>query len=337
VATAPSELVASIYRLVELGDLVIPAAIRAVSDLGIADRLVDGPRSVEDLAEATGAHSAALYRALRTLACKGVFTEVRPGYFALTPLAELLRSDHPLSVKDGLTLLPADIRAWACFDYSLRTGRAAFDYVHGQDYWAYLAEHPEESVKFHRSQQSATRLELRAVLAAYDWGALGTVVDVGGGNGALLAGLLARHKRMRGVLFDLPYVVADATAVLEVAGVSDRCEVIGGSFFDGVPAGGNAYLLKRILYSWLDDHAVTILSNIRRVIADDGRLLILEPLMEPGDEFEPGKIYDLLMLSLGGGGARSRAQLEKVLGQAGFQLTRVAPTLMFPIVEARPA
>lgn len=238
-------------------------------------------------------------------------------------------------------MLVGDVHAWARFDYSLRTGCSAFEYVHGVDYWEYMAAHPEESKRFDGSQAAGTRAELRIVSSVYDGcGGWASVVDVGGGNGTFLAGLLARFPGMRGTLFDQPHVVAGAYDTLREAGVADRCAVVGGSFFDEVPAGADAYLLKRTLWSWSDDRAHVLLSRVRAAMRADSRLLLLEPVAYSGDRDEVGRAYDLILLAMGGqgsGGARSEEQLGVLLDGAGLRMTRVIPTPMFPMVEAVPA
>jgi hypothetical protein len=336
VAAQQPGVVKSILRVQELADYIVPFAIRAVCDLGVADHLAEGPRPVEELAAATGAHAPSLHRTLRALACKGIFAEVEPGSFALTPLAELLRSDHPLSLRDAYPLLPADVTAWAHFDHTVETGEPAFDRVHGRPYYDYLADHPDESRRFDGSVHAQNRLVLRTVLSAYDWGGLGTIVDVAGGDGAFLARLLARHPPLRGVLFDLPHVVARAPAVLERAGVADRCEVVSGSFFDGVPEGGDTYLLKTILHDWDDEAAEAILANVRAAAGRDARLILLEALLEQGDDFHIGKLLDLHSLVLVGGPDRSRDDFERLLARTGFELTGVTSTATLAIMEARP-
>jgi hypothetical protein len=316
---------ASFVRLTELADYFIPFTIRAISELGIADLLIDGPLPVTELAERTDTHAPSLHRALRALASKGVFTEASPGTFGLTPLAELLRADHPLSLKDAYHLMGADTAAWSQLEYTLRTGKPAFDHVNGAHLWDWLAERPEDCERFDRGMAAMTRPELLAVSGAYDWGALGSIVDVGGGNGAFLA-----------ALFDLPHVVAGAPENLAGAGVSDRCRIVSGSFFDEVPSGGDAYVLKRIVYGWADAEALELLKAVRRAMAPTSRILLLEPVVgEPGDEF--GSILDVVMLVVDGGRARHRAELKDLLAAAGIELTRIIPTMMFPIVEGRPA
>jgi SAM-dependent methyltransferase len=221
------------------------------------------------------------------------------------------------------------------FGHTIRTGEPAFDLVHGQDYWDYMAAHPEESARFDRSQQAMTGLELRMVLRAYDWSGLGTVVDVGGGNGAFLAGLLAHNVRMRGVVVDLPHVVTGAPAVLRAAGVADRCEIVGRSFFEPLPEGADAYVVKRVLWGYHDDQASSILRNVRAALPPDGRLIVVEPVIEPGDALDLGKILDLQMLVLGGGFARTRSQMRELLAGAGLAVERICPALVTSVVDAR--
>jgi O-methyltransferase domain len=330
--------IASVQRLAELADYVIPFAIRAVCALGVADHLVDGPVPVTDLAERCHADPGALQRVLRALAGKGIFTESEPGVFGLTPLAQPLRSDHPVSLRDAYPFLVGDLHAWARFDYTLRTGRSSFEHVHGMGYWDYMADHPEDSKRFDASQAAGTRLELRTMLSAYDsWAKLTSVVDVGGGNGMFLVGLLARFRDMHGILFDQPHVVANAHDLLREAGLTHRCTVVGGSVFDEVPPGADAYLMKRFLWSWTDDRSHKLLSRVRAAMREDSKLLLHEPVVYPGDSADVGKVYDLILLAMGGGCARSEEQLLVLLDEAGLRITRVIPTPMFPLIEAAPA
>ncbi len=323
----------ALERLTSLADYFVPFMIRSACQLGIADELREGPRHVDDLASATNTHAPALHRVLRALASKGVFAEVEPGTFASTPLGDLLRSDNPLSLRDAYMPMVADVEAWLDLEYSLQTGKPAFEHVHGQGLWQYLAEHAEESVRFDRGMQAMTRPELRAVLAAYDWRSLRTVVDVGGGNGAFLAGLLARTPALRGVLVDLAHVTAGAPAVLEEAGVADRCEIVSASFFDGVPPGGDAYLLKRIVYSWDDERALSLLQSVRNAMGPNSVLLVCEPVVGHGRS-EAGPILDVVMLVVDGGRARTVEELSALFAAADLELTRILPTMVFPLVEA---
>jgi hypothetical protein len=325
---------AAVGRLLELTDHVVPIAVRAVCDLGIADLLAAGDRPVADLAAATGAHPATLHRVLRTLAGRGVFAEVEPGVFGLTPLAQPLRSDHPLSLRDTYTLLESDVRAWARLPLALRTGGPAFDLANGKGYWEHLADHPDESRRVDRWMRSVNRLHLRTVVPAYPWHELTTLVDLGGGDGSFLAGLLPRHPGLRAVLLDRPYVVAAADDVLRAAGVADRCEVIAGSFFDPLPAGADGYLLKTVLPGFADDDATRLLTRVREAMRPDSRLVLLEAILPPGDAFDVAKLFDIHTLVLTGGAHRSRVELERLLAGCGLRLDRTIPTATLTVVEA---
>ena len=332
-----SGLAGMLLRVQELADYIVPFAIRAVCDLRVADLLVSGPRPVTELAEATGTDAAALGRVLRTLATKEIFTEPEPGVFALTPLAQLFRGDHPLSLRDAYPLIPANFEAWAHFAYTLRTGEPVFPHVHGRGYYQHLAENPHDSARFDGIQQSGNRLELRAMLRAYDWAGLGSVVDLGGNNGAFLAGLLARFTGMRGIVLDLPHAVVGAKAVLEAAGVADRCAVLAGDFFTDVPAGHDGYLLKRVVYDWPDVPARALLTGVRAAMRPDSRLLLLEPVVSERADLDISKTYDLLSLAMLGGRSRTVDELTALCASAGLTVTRTIHTDMFPILEAVPA
>lgn len=328
----------ALLRLTELADYVVPFALRSAAQLGLADHLADGPRPLEELATLTDSQPAALRRLLRCLVAKGVFAEPRPGHFGLSPKADLLRDAHPLSLRDAFPLLAADLRAWAQVGPALASGAPAFARVHGQPYYDYLRDHPQDSTRVDRSVQSANRLVVRMFDRLYEWHDVRLLVDVGGGNGSFLAGLLARHPHLRGLLFDQAHVVAGATRVLAQAGVQARCEVRAGSFFDAVPAGGDAYLLKTILHDWDDAQALAILHAIRRVLPAGGRLLVLEALLEPGNDYDIGKLLDLNSFVLAGGVDRNQAQLAALLAQADFRLRRVQRTTnALALLEAVPA
>lgn len=337
-AAPPGTATGARERLLELGDHTVPTTIRALAELRVADRLADGPRALPDLAADLSADPATLLAALRSVAAYGIFEEVLPERFATTDLADLMRTDLPHSLQGCLPLMQADLRAWAGLSHTLRTGEPAFAHVHGESYYEYLARRPAESARFDAAQQGATRLELRAALRGFDWGGIGSLVDVGGGNGTFLAGLLQRHPHLRGVLFDLPFVVDLSAGVLAEAGVADRCRVAGGSFLtDPVPAGEDAYLIKRTLYNWDADSALRILQAVRVAMRPDSRLLIFEPTRRPGDSFDVARLTDVIMLVFTGGALRTPEELESLLAAAGLRLHRLIPTPMFPVLEAGPA
>lgn len=329
--------VAAISRFTELADYIIPFTIRAVSELKVADTLQAGPRHVSEIAREVGANELALYRAMLALASKGIFAERDPGVFEQTELSVLLATDDPMSLRDGYRLLHADIKAWSRFDYSLRTGRASFDIVHDQGYWDFCSTHLDYSRMFDNAMAAFTKLEYRAILAAYDMSQCRTIVDIGGGNGKLLSLLLRSLPNAKGILFDQPHVVNKALPVFEAQGVADRCEIVGGSFFDKVPAGGDLYIIKRIIYDWDDAQAAQILGNVAAAMAPGGRVAVVDPVLTSGNASDPGttysRIYDLLMLAMVSGHARSEEESRALYARAGLRLTRVVPTMLFPIVE----
>lgn len=316
----------------------VSQTIYVAAKLGIADLLEDGPRSVEDLAAATSSHAPSLYRVLRALASVGIFTEASPGHFALTPLASLLRSETPGSMR-ALTIMYAEeqYRAWGDILHSVRSGEPAFDHVYGTHYFGYLAEHPESSQVFNEAMVGWTNQLVGAVVDAYDFSPFRTVVDVGGGYGALLATILRKHENQRGILFDQPHVVADAKQHLEAAGVADRCTCVGGDFFQALPPGGDVYILSQILHDWDDDSATRILRQCRKVVPEDGRLLVVELVLPPGDEPFLGKWLDLHMLALLNARERTAEEYATLLDRAGFESVGVIPTMPGPsVVEAVP-
>jgi O-methyltransferase domain len=323
----------AIAQLAELADYTIPFTIRAICKLGIADCLTSGPRSIEDLSESLGAHAPSLLRAMRALVSRGVFVEPQPGRFELNPIAELLQTDHPLSMRYAFRLAP-DLDALADIAYTLRTGEPSFEHLFDEDYFAYLSTRPELLAEFHASQRALTRLEQVLLLRSYDWSTLRIVVDIGGGDGTFLGLMLAANPRVRGILFDLPNTVMAAPQVLANYGVANRCEIIGGSFFDApVPTGADAYLIKRVLVGLDDEQVITLFAAVRAAMHPNSRLLICEPMMSEGDI---SAAMDLLMLVLGPGHVRTPAEFERLFTAADLQLTRGITTPMFPFIEARP-
>lgn len=305
----------------------ISQAIGVAANAGIADLLAAGPKLSTELADATGTHPSALYRLLRTLASVGLFTEVGPGRFALTPMGESLRSDVPASLR-GLSMFVCGEEAWQPWgrlDHSVRTGEPAFDHVFGMGSWEYRARHPEASTRFNAAMTSLTRQVVRAVADAYDFADMRLLVDVGGSHGVFLDALLRRHPGLRGILFDLPHVVEGARERLE-AGILERCQLVGGDMFEAVPEGGDAYMLSRVIHDWDDERSVAILERCRRAMAPEGRLLLVEEVLPPGDAPAYGKLNDLHMLVGPGGQERTEAQYRALYEAAGLKLTRVVPT-----------
>jgi hypothetical protein len=316
----------------------VSQAVYVAAKLGIADLLADGPVGCDHLAAATDTHAPSLRRVLRALASVGVFTEASPGSFTLTPLAELLRTETPGSMR-ALAIMYAEeqYRAWGELLHSVRTGEMAFDHQFGMGYFAYLAQHPEADRVFNEAMTGWTHQLVGAVVDTYDFSPFNTVVDVGGGYGTLLAAILRRNPGARGILFDQPHVVASAEEHLATSGVADRCTAVGGDFFAAVPAGGDAYVLAQILHDWDDERCVAILGQCRRAMPNHGKLLVVELVLPPGDEAFFGKWLDLHMLVLLGGRERTAAEYDALFRGAGFELARVVPTPPGPsVVEAVP-
>lgn len=313
--------------------------IFVVARLGIPDMLKDGPQDVETLALETGTHAPSLYRLLRALASMGIFAETDDGRFTLTPLAELLRSGVPGSQRAAALYHgdPSQWRTWGEFLYSITTGESAFQHFHGIDAWEYRAQRPELNAVFNDLMTANTRRQTAAVVSAYDFSGVGTLVDVAGGHGALIAAILAANPRLRAILCDASHVVDGAYAILDAAGVSDRCRVVSCDFFTSVPGGGDAYLLKLIIHDWDDDQAIAILNTCRNAMPEHGRLLLVENVIPPGNIPHVGKINDLQMLVALGGRERTAAEFGDLLARAGFKLTRIVPTQShLSIVEALP-
>ncbi len=329
---------AALRRLID--GYQVTQAIHVAVTLGIADLLAGGPRGVEDLAEASRSHAPSLYRLLRALASVGIFHEEDHRRFSLTPFGGHLRADAPESLAGwaGLVGRPYYWQAWSELLHGIRTGENAFRHTHGVGVWEYRAHHPEEGAIFDRAMTSTSRQTDRAVVEAFDFGRFRTVVDVGGGHGAFLAAVLVAHPEMTGVLFDQPHVVARAGGLLEAAGVSDRCRIVGGSFFEQVPEGGDAYLLKEIIHDWEDEEAVALLRVCRRVVPPAGRVLLVERDLG-GPNADPGpKFADLNMLVSPGGRERTVEEYAALFQAAGFRLsgTTTTPSVM-QVLEGAPA
>jgi hypothetical protein len=305
----------------------VSQAIHVAAALGIADHLRDGPRGSVELAAAVEAHEPTLYRVLRALAAVGVLHEEDDRRFGLTPLGDCLRSDaaEPVGGWAAFVGRPYHWQAWGALLHSVRTGENAFRHVHGTGPWEYRAGDPEEAAIFDRAMADLTRRAHRSLLAAYDFGRFGTVVDVGGGNGALLVEILRAHPGTRGVVFDLPHVVAGARASIDAAGLADRCETVAGSFFDGVPAGGDAYVLRAVLHDWEDEEASAILAQCRAAMEPGATLVLIERDLGPPNAAEETKLSDLNMLVGPGGRERTVDAYAQLLAATGLRLAGSRP------------
>jgi hypothetical protein len=300
----------------------VAQAISVVAKLGTADALAAGPRGVDELAAAAGAHAPSLYRVLRALASVGIFAEDDNGRFGLTPLAEPLRSDAPSSLRAFAIMLGEEWswRPWAHLLHSVTTGHAAFADTYGTEIFEYLGQRPEAGALFDAAMTGRSSQDADAVVAAYDFSAFRTVVDVGGGRGTLLAAILRAHPDARGILFDQPHVIPGARQQLDAAGLGQRCELVAGDFFESVVPGGDAYVLKWIVHDWDDQRALRILGRCRQALPDAGRLLLVETVLPPGNTPSPGKLADLAMMVWTGGRERTEAEYRALLAAAGFVL-----------------
>jgi hypothetical protein len=320
--------------------------VHIAAELGIADRLADGAKTGESLAAETETHAPSLHRLLRALASLGVLDETEPGRFALTPLGAQLRRDAPDSVR-SLAMLFGSGPAWRCWGelrHCLRTGETAMRHLYGMGAFEYFAAHPEEATIFNAAMAENTRQVGRALVAAYDFSRLRSIVDVGGGNGTLMAAILAAAPALRGVVFDLPGVGAEAPRQLAAAGVATRCQVVAGDFFRSVPDGADAYILKHIIHDWDDEQSLAILRNCRDAIAASGRLLVVERVLPARVDAMPhhrqATMLDMLMLAVTGGRERTEAEYRALFAAAGFELARILPlaeTDGFSLIEGTPA
>lgn len=311
----------------------VSRALHLAAKLGLADLLADGPRTGADLAKATDTHAPSLARVLRLLASVGVFEELDDGRFALAPLGELLRAEVPGSMRAAVMLFSGvGIQdSWKELEYCVRTGEPAFR-RHSPDANAFtqMAQDPEAAALFDKAMAAFAPQTAAVVAALYDFSAFGTLVDVGGGNGALLAGILKVNPKLRGIVFDQPHVAARARTNLAELGLADRCEVIAESFFESVPRGADAYLLKHVIHDWNDERATAILKKCRDAVPATGKLLIVEgvfpPRVDRSLESRGAAANDVNMLVCTGGRQRSEAEFRDLYVAAGFRLTRAVPT-----------
>jgi hypothetical protein len=303
-------------------------AVSVVARFKLADQMARGPKTAAELAEAAGLHAGHLYRILRALTSVGVLAGDEKGRFSLTPVGEFLRSDVPGSMRAIATYVcdPWSWKPWGDLAGCAQTGQPAFDRVFGEGVFDYLGKHPDEAATFNEGMTGFSQQASAFVLKAYDFSPFRTIVDVGGGHGALLLAILKTNAQARGVVFDAPQVVAGATEPIKAAGCADRCRAEGGDFFKAVPAGGDLYVLKHIIHDWNDSKAAQILKCVRSAIPPGGKLVLVELVVPPG--FGPGfaPILDLEMMVLCDGKERTESEYRALLAGAGFRLARVVPT-----------
>jgi hypothetical protein len=338
--TPPGEEAPPFLELMDMtAGYMVGRVVMLAAGLGIPDELAGGPRSVEELAESTGTHAPSLRRVLRMLAAAGLLASEGPDRYRLQPAGEVLTSNHPLSLGATFRMLNGTMMRLfiSGLEHSVRTGQPGDEAVLGAPLFEYFAKHPEEGADFDRAMTEMRRQFAPPILMAYDFSGISTLVDVGGGHGFLLSCVLLANPSMSGVLFDQPHVAEGGRAALEEAGLSQRCQVVGGDFFQEVPAGADGYVLSWIIHDWEEEKGLAILRNCRRAIAPEGRLLLIESVVPEGDEPHFAKVLDLTIMTMGGK-ERTEAEYADLLARAGFRLERVVPTLApVSVIEAVPA
>lgn len=320
--------------------------IHIAAELGIADLLADGTKTAEVLAERTGTHAPSLHRLLRALASLALLEEVEPSQFALTALGDQLRTGAPDSLRNFALMFGGERswRSWGDLLHSVRTGESATQHLYGMGSFEYLAAHPQQAAIFNEAMAEVTRQVADALVAAYDFSPFRVIVDVGGGNGTLIAAILVAAPNLRGIVFDLPTGNAEAARKLEVAGVADRCEVLAGDFFRSVPNGADGYILKSVIHDWDDEQSIAILKNCRNAISSNGKLLLVERVMptrmEGSRSNQRMAMLDTHMLVMPGGRERTETEYRTLFAEARFKLTRVLrlpEAVGVSLIEALPA
>lgn len=322
----------------------ISQAIFAAAHLGVADLLADGPKAAEEVARASGAHAPSLFRLLRALAAYGVLDEVAPGQFGLTPMGACLRADAPNSLRDAMLMWGSEHFWQAAADllHCVQTGESATQHLDGTaNSFEYYHAHPEVGAMMNAGWAALAHVLAQEIVTAYDFSAAGTIVDVGGNRGQILAPILQAYSQPRGVLFDLPHIVEQAGPLLQQAGVDDRCARVGGDMFAEVPPDGDIYLLSRVIHDWDDDHSLAIIQSCRRAMRPDATLLLIERALPASVDHSPATqaavTLDLIMLLRTGGRERTESEYAALLAAAGLALRRTTQTPSgFSIMSSSP-
>lgn len=300
--------------------------------LNVADLLHKDAMSCEQLAEATHTNASSLYRMMRALASVGIFSENENGQFSNTTLSETLRGDLPGSMKAmAIAQLGDHYPAWGNLLYSLKTGNTAFEKVEGMNVWKYYETHPEEGLNFMKAMTGSTNAAIQNVIPNYDFSSAKTIVDIGGGNGAFLMAVLDKAPQAKGIVFDEEYVVDETLKKIEEQGLSKKCSVSAGNFFEAVTAGADLYLMKHVLHDWNDEQSEQILMNCSKAMHENSKILVIEAVIPKGNIGHPGKFMDINMMAMTGGKERTEAEYASLFANAGLKLERViytnSPTL----------
>ena len=335
----PVEQPAQVAMLQLISGFWISRGVFVIAKLGIPDLLASGAKTAEELAQLTDVHAPSLFRILRALVSVGVLAADSENRFALTPLTETLVTDAPGSLRWFAVseLGQEHYPAWGNLMHSVKTGEIAFDDFFGMDIWGYFQRNPGDAAVFNDSMSGMTAVVNESLTSLYDFSNFKTVVDVGGGHGALITRILKANPESKGILYDAPQVVSGAQDRLNTEGLSDRCEAIGGDFFKSVPAGGDVYVMKWIIHDWDDEKAIRILKNCRTQMNPDSRLIIVDCVVPESNEPHFAKFIDLNMLVMTGGKERTQDEFAKLFEAAGFKLLRVIPTEQpTSIIEGQP-
>ena len=320
-----------------IGGFRLSQLISVVARLRVADRLTTGPKTVGELAQATGSHEDSLYRVLRTLAGLGIFAEQDGRLFGLTPSADFLRSDVPDSLRVAAEVVGEEWmwRPMGALLHSVMSGEPAFDHLYGGSTWDWFGQNPAASGLFNQLMDATTSADAKTIMSAFDFSDARMVVDIAGGQGVLVAAILRRHPSARGVLFNLPHVIESANRDA-VGDVAHRLQFVAGDFFEAVPPGGDLYILKQILHDWNDDRSRDILATCHRAMAENTRLLIIEHLVCPPNHSCRGKAEDIQMMVRTGGRNRTTEEFRDLLIPSGFDLLAIIRPAGGPdVLEAR--
>jgi len=317
----------------------VAGAISCLAQLGISDLIDTVPKSADELASQIGANPQALYRLMRATASVGVLSEGPDGKFSQTPMSAVLRSNATPSLRSFAIMGGREWhgRGWSHLEYCVRTGKQALDQIYGADVFEFLKQHPEEGQIFHNAMTDLSMIDGPAVADAYNFAGIRSIVDIAGGHGLLLATILQRNPHLRGTLYEMPHVI-EGTKNGPLKPHMERCSFASGDMFSSVPSGADAYIMKHIIHDWPDEPCIKLLKACRNGVNSGGKLLVVDAVIQPGNDFSPGKFLDLQMLIFPSGCERTEKQFRALFAAAGWQLTRIIPTAAADsIVEAVPA
>jgi hypothetical protein len=328
-------------RLMQLATgFFFTAALQPIARMNIPDLLADGPLPISELAHKTGSNEDALYRVMRSLSTAGAFAEMPGRVFALTPVSELMRTGVPGSLRDFVIWISNNFhfKVWSEMAHSIRTGQPAVEHATGRVCFDAIFGVPDVAYDFNMAMTNFSRLIAPAVIGAYDFSGIGTLMDVAGGHGAILCEILTAYPQMKGILFDLPNVIQEANCHICSLKMEDRCQTVHGDFFEDIPAGADAYYMQHIIHDWNDERSLKILGNVRKALKDrkDGRLIIVDCIVGEASGPDMSKWLDLEMLLMPGGRERTRKEWDTLMAQAGFEITKAVPiALGKAVIEAR--